>query len=270
MKKLKSILMILSSVFMISTFSVSTAYADILTQSYEVGSEEYIEYCNDMTKVPYEENLGTLLNAGINQNWHNVYYAPMRNDETFIDDNSDIKYGNVNEYMIEIDDTNNTDEKDCRRFIGIKLYFNQLFDMDGKGGVLTDSIESINSFLSDNGYDAKVELNSLNEGWIDRLYITYGEEVDTEGMTDILYSLYNEFGLEPFTYITYGSIVASGADTNDAAATDVIDVRTCAYIASALANGNVSELEEALDFNDDGTVNIRDAAAIASFLAKGN
>ena len=34
--------------------------------------------------------------------------------------------------------------------------------------------------------------------------------------------------------------------------------------------GGVAELPEAADFNGDGKVNVRDAAAIAKFLATGN
>lgn len=48
-----------------------------------------------------------------------------------------------------------------------------------------------------------------------------------------------------------------------------INVRDCAFIASALAKGEVDSLPECADFNGDGKVNVRDAAAIASALAKG-
>ncbi len=62
-------------------------------------------------------------------------------------------------------------------------------------------------------------------------------------------------------------ILADEATPSDAPATDRISVRDCAVIASAVAKGNVSELEEDFDFNDDGKINVRDAAAIASYLA---
>ena len=274
------------------------AEADLLSLYYEAGTDEYVDCCKDMTKVPYEEKLGALLNTGIDQKWHSVYYAPCRNDETFKDDKiSDIKYGDANEYMIEIDDPNNATEKDYRRFIGIKIYFNNLFDMDGKGGMLSNSIENINSFLKENGYDAEVELNSLNEDWIDRLYITYGKNVDTKEMIDILYSLYQEFDLEPFTYGTYGSIVIAGAALNkdpdiydekqeestnkygkdmlentnlfgDANGDGTLNIRDCAEIAKFAAQGKTDSLPDTADYNKDGKKNVRDSAAIAKELAK--
>ena len=49
----------------------------------------------------------------------------------------------------------------------------------------------------------------------------------------------------------------------------VLNVRDCAFIASALAKGNGDSLPMSSDFNKDGKVNVRDAAAIASYLAKG-
>ena len=47
-----------------------------------------------------------------------------------------------------------------------------------------------------------------------------------------------------------------------------LDVRDAAYIARLLANGKGKEIPPIADFNGDGTVNVRDAAAIARFLAK--
>lgn len=47
-----------------------------------------------------------------------------------------------------------------------------------------------------------------------------------------------------------------------------VNVRDAAFIASALAKGKGDTLPPAADFNDDGKINVRDAAAIASFLAK--
>ena len=48
-----------------------------------------------------------------------------------------------------------------------------------------------------------------------------------------------------------------------------VNVRDAAFIAAKLAQGKVSELPESADFNGDGKVNVRDAAAIAKFLATG-
>ncbi len=48
-----------------------------------------------------------------------------------------------------------------------------------------------------------------------------------------------------------------------------INVRDAATIASALAKGTVKNIPISADYNNDGSINVRDAAAIASWLAKG-
>ncbi len=63
-------------------------------------------------------------------------------------------------------------------------------------------------------------------------------------------------------------ILANNPIRVEAEPAETVSVRDCAVIASAVAKGNVSELEEDFDFNDDGKINVRDAAAIAKFLAE--
>ena len=48
-----------------------------------------------------------------------------------------------------------------------------------------------------------------------------------------------------------------------------LNVRDAAFIAAKLALGKSDELPECADFNGDGKINVRDAAAIAKFLASG-
>ncbi len=51
--------------------------------------------------------------------------------------------------------------------------------------------------------------------------------------------------------------------SGDANGDTITNVRDCAFIASALAKGEGSTLSESADFNKDGKVNVRDAAALA-------
>jgi len=55
----------------------------------------------------------------------------------------------------------------------------------------------------------------------------------------------------------------------DANADGVVNVRDAAAIASALAKNTADKLPSNADFNGDNKINVRDAAAIASALAKG-
>lgn len=61
----------------------------------------------------------------------------------------------------------------------------------------------------------------------------------------------------------------SESSDGDANGDTIINVRDCAFIAKALANGVGDTLPESADFNKDGKINVRDAAAIAAALAKG-
>ncbi|MGN0612631.1 MAG: dockerin type I domain-containing protein [Porcipelethomonas sp.] len=55
----------------------------------------------------------------------------------------------------------------------------------------------------------------------------------------------------------------------DANEDGVVNVRDAAFIAQKLAKGLADELPSFADFNEDGNINVRDAAAIAKFLATG-
>ena len=48
----------------------------------------------------------------------------------------------------------------------------------------------------------------------------------------------------------------------------VINIRDAALIAVNLSKSKVGELSESADYNQDGKINIRDAAAIALYLSK--
>ncbi len=67
--------------------------------------------------------------------------------------------------------------------------------------------------------------------------------------------------------LTFSNISIVHGDANN---DGKINVRDCAFIASKLAQGKATELTLAADINSDGKVNVRDAAALASSLAGGN
>lgn len=69
---------------------------------------------------------------------------------------------------------------------------------------------------------------------------------------------------EPLT-TTSVSFTSGDGDAND---DGKLDVRDAAEIARAAANGKLSDLPASSDYNGDGVVNVRDAAAIARVLAK--
>lgn len=54
----------------------------------------------------------------------------------------------------------------------------------------------------------------------------------------------------------------------DANGDNKINVRDCAFIAAAIAQGRTDELDSNSDFDNDSVVNVRDAASMAVFIAK--
>ncbi|MGN0613794.1 MAG: hypothetical protein ACI4JB_07815 [Porcipelethomonas sp.] len=70
----------------------------------------------------------------------------------------------------------------------------------------------------------------------------------------------------PETTSTTVSITVSDPEQEQ---TEEYTVRDAAFIAQKLAQGKAEELPDSADFNCDGVINVRDAAAIAKFLATG-
>ncbi len=66
------------------------------------------------------------------------------------------------------------------------------------------------------------------------------------------------------------TVKAKSSLNGDANEDGRLNVRDCAYIATMLANGKSSQLPDTADFNGDGNINVRDAAAIAKNLAAGS
>lgn len=55
--------------------------------------------------------------------------------------------------------------------------------------------------------------------------------------------------------------------SGDADMNGFVDVQDCAFIARNIAEGKTGEISKYADFNEDGKVNIRDAAALAGYFA---
>ena len=68
------------------------------------------------------------------------------------------------------------------------------------------------------------------------------------------------------TVVEKNDIISVNGDANN---DGKLNVRDAAYIAKMLAMGKTDELPTTSDFNGDGKINVRDAAAIAKYLATG-
>ena len=73
-----------------------------------------------------------------------------------------------------------------------------------------------------------------------------------------------------YEFVSLGeSPIKIEAERGDANEDGKVNVRDAAHIAKTLAQGKADTLPDSADFNGDGKVNVRDAAAIAKYLATG-
>ncbi len=78
----------------------------------------------------------------------------------------------------------------------------------------------------------------------------------------------SETGIVKMVDICNVKNVFSNGILGDANNDSKLNVRDCAFIASALANDKIDTISKNANFNKDDKINVRDAAAIANFLSK--
>lgn len=143
--------------------------------------------------------------------------------------------------------------------------------------VIEDSASTISNKIDDFG---NAEFTGIIYGYKDSTAQAYAEKygytfeslgeaaVTTTAMTT---SASTTTTTTKTTVSTTVSTTVAAEDDNtlrgDANLDGKVNVRDCAFIASALALGNADKLPENADYNEDDKVNVRDAAAIASYLA---
>ncbi len=108
------------------------------------------------------------------------------------------------------------------------------------------------------GYMEASMNNSFNNGVYNGVIYGYEDSIAQAYANEFGYEFAEISGLPDFIETVAG-------DAND---DGKLNVRDCAFIASALAKGLADTLPKSADFNGDGKINVRDAAAIAKVLAE--
>jgi len=125
-------------------------------------------------------------------------------------------------------------------------------------------------------FDSKYSItdNATIYGYSDSTAHTYAEKYDREfislGEAPVITTTVTTVNPTTSTTVTT-TITTEPTETlvGDANGDGETNIRDAAYIATALANGEVDKLPPSADFNGDGKANIRDAAGMAAALAKG-
>jgi len=155
--------------------------------------------------------------------------------------------------------------------------------------ITTEQAASVNESMTDEKITDLKEIEGLIKDFIneenlssyvgiDVLYDTEGNEINVVSVmtyyweSDRIKDFIAEKNIDNNKVIFFTRMLGlvDSSTTHDESEEDVliITVRDAALIARYIANNNADELPEAADYNKDGKINIRDAAAIAKNLAE--
>lgn len=145
-----------------------------------------------------------------------------------------------------------------------------------------ESSELLEEYVEENNLDCTVEFtpySNENPSWVDcdTYTLNFTEERTVEENFILAADIYKELGLTAHCLILESSTTTYGTDSlsssitgenllGDANGDTKLNARDCSFIARTIAASKISELPMEADFNKDGKVNIRDAAALAGYL----
>ncbi|MGN0614346.1 MAG: dockerin type I domain-containing protein [Porcipelethomonas sp.] len=192
------------------------------------------------------------------------------------------------EYIFDEEEEVKPDLKKARVLVGVIITWNRVYSTD-EMFYKNHSVDELNDFLDEKNMKAHFE--PYEDDGNENFHICYDEDATEEDIVSAFLSLYKEYGMHvsrtsvsatkqyfeepeitttapvttsPETTSTTVSITVSDPEQEQ---TEEYTVRDCAFIAQMLAEGRSQELPETADFNGDGKINIRDAAALAYKLA---
>ena len=131
------------------------------------------------------------------------------------------------------------------------------------------TVDEMNEYLRTEGF--KAHMTEVTEDNGKKYYTTQYDDRSEENVFGTFLALYKKYGavVSAFGLVTEEEYYK---DTPDAIIGDVnedgaVNVRDCALIASSVASGKAEALPDTADYNKDGRKNVRDAAALSSDLA---
>ncbi len=269
MRKVKRVLAVLSSAAMIiSTIGMTTYANDALDVADPANksnfSERQLEWAEKIAKErPYNDLVEPLVEF--------VYencYSKARVIENMTDENGN-SYCMVNYYYTDTD-VKPAVEAFLKKngYDSSKVVFNAVGEHIANEKKITDPFEAFAilwKYVADNNLDWAVNMGSFDHSKITvSVYEDKIEDakavVEKNNIDDDLIE-WNLWGVRHYTTNDTSSDLG---DANDDGKTNV---RDCACIANALANGKADSLPDQADYNQDTHKNVRDAAAISNDLA---
>lgn len=241
---------IISAAFMAMTFAASsiTAFAEDITVPADTFQPD--EICGYLNIIP----------TTVSDVYVKIYkLTPETEKEDYIVYDTVIEADAVqasDKYIFGLE-YNNLDiatgkyESSYEIMIGVNKYSDSTDENDIIYNTISLEVEDTN--YTGNQTNCLININITDEDLEQPASVKSGDNIN------IVYDMTFSSKKKPVTDILRG----------DANLDSKVNVRDCATIATALAQGKVSSLTEEADYNCDGSINVRDAAAIASFLASG-
>lgn len=279
MKNLKKILSILSAVMVMSTCAVSAVYADeamagptddnvsdsnTLENGYDINNENYRKKVDSLgEKIAHEEEFVAYLNSK---------YAKLPNIEdiedcavTHVYYSDDDQPDDIRQRTYIFESIVPGTDKKARKFEQMSILWSPTTESNQ---IITKSANEICAFIEEENLKAKIVTD--DEG---NLQLQYNDYTNEEEVVTAFLALNKKFGIELAMYCSdmehYDVFYDDSLLLGDANEDGVLNVRDCALIASKLAKELVNELPGYSDYNGDGIIDVRDAAAISRDLASG-
>ncbi len=266
MRKLKLLLTILSCIT-VSIISIGTfcSYAEYITDTYEINNEEYITFINKMGGVmPCEDEFLKYM-----QNSVHVYYFNERSPLSLGDIESGKAFSAYTTAYFEI-----LDEDGGRRFQRVCFDWNEItppseYEKD-INEYINENFDVLNAFLKENKLKAEFVKSDTSDSESYCYSLGFDVESKLEDIVDVHLRLRDEFGINCILSVESNEsckVYYDETPVGDVDKDNEVTVRDCAYIASKVALSEADSLPMSADFNGDEKVNVRDAAAIANYLA---
>lgn len=239
--------------------------SNTLENGYDINNEGYRKKVDSLgEKIAHEEEFVAYLNSRFNETEDSaivhVYNVPENETSDGIN----------NLYIIEsiVPGTN----KKARKFEQMIYYWGKSdFDTLSYGFLNYDevflkySVDEMNAFLEEENLKAKIVENSNGYN------VVYYSDTSEENVVSTFLALNKKFGadvlglspnMEYFETFYDGALLLGDANEDGE-----LNVRDCAFIASKLAKELINELPGYSNYNGDGIIDVRDVAALAKELA---
>ena len=234
--------------------------SNTLENGYDINNENYCKKVDSLgEKIAHEEEFVAYLNEFMKVQTGDNEDSAVTHVYEYNDDQPDDIRQRTYIFESIVPGTN----KKARKFEQMSILWSPTTESNQ---IITKSANEISAFIEKENLKAKIVTD--DEG---NLQLQYDDYTNEEEVVTAFLALNKKFGIELAMYGSdmehYDVFYDDSLLLGDANEDGVLNVRDCAYIASKLAKGE--KLSDIADYNKDGKVNVRDAAAIARDLAKG-